>query len=602
MRKINVRATNDAEEIAGIHFFAQCVDELMFDHSDDSYKAPALNVVSRALELKRVANHVKDKELPSETLRTFIDELKWGLGIDPVIEYEEKERLQLALKRVTTGSFSLVKLLPVIDLIIDHITNYGDRIAERIIQVVGNGKEKRLIRSLAVAFCAHVELEGHSRRYVYQHLQRSIIRFLKRPIAVDSSKLINRFIAGIRGGECDAIVVFKCGKEFGRFSDLATKWGVEILEKAPALSKNTDLYKSFSDDDDCLFICVNGRKAADPYQARDDAEYVIDMFSGVIRYLCHDMSLNFDQECVVEMNTEGRVWHALIGKKVNPMLCRNESNGVVEETDFRKLSELISGTHLDGLSTRKFVNALTYHRAALRAPVYETQLVSLWSALEGLLPSPDSGEVRIKYFAQVVSSILTLAYSNKLFDVVTNELAREADVSNYIKTTIAGKSFKTQVVQLICSNEYQQARLDVAAILSANPLLRFRLMELNESFSSAKVVLKTLQHHREKVEWHLHRIYWSRNLIVHSADTMPYMMTIVENLHDYLDLVVSCITNYAVEALGVISIDSVVQAIQTDYDIRIDRLMSLSKKGDCICTTENVIEIVFGGNNKFYSV
>lgn len=599
MKKIGIRATNSEDEIGGLYFFVQCVDELLFDHSDDSYKAPALNVVSRALELKRVAEHVKDKGLPAETLRTFISELQWGINSDPILEHNEKEHLLSSLIRVSTGSFSTGKLLPVIELIIDQLFNYGNRIKIKIKETIIDGRQKRNLRALATAFCANVEIEGHSRRYAYQHLQRTIIRFLKKPILLDIPRQVDRFLDGFNGETHDAIAIFRCGQEFEKFTELALSWGITISTTPPKLSKETKAFSSFVENRDGLFLTVREIKAEDPYRARDNAEYLVNMFSGVIRYFCHDKQLHFGEECIVEMNTDGRVWHASIGSKVNPMLCRNESDGLVDESGFKKLSELISGQHLNSISTKKFVNALTYHRAALRAPVYETQLVALWSALEGLLPSPETGEVRIKHFAQVVSNILTLAYSKKLFNVLADQLGREFEVKNHIEANVEGDSWNIRIINLICCSEYEQARLDIAAMLDENPLLRFRMMELNESFSSAKSTYKALLHHRDKVEWHIHRIYWSRNLIVHSADTMPYMMTIVENLHDYLDLVIDAIATYAVNANKTVSIDAVIQSLNTDYELRINELSSLTKKADTPCNNSNVISIVHGRHNPF---
>lgn len=403
MKKIVIRATNQNDELAGLYFFAQCIDELLFDHSNDSYKAPALNVVSRVLEIKRVAEHVKDKGIPTETLRTFITELQWGINTDPVLEPAEKEHLLSSLTRVTTGSFSIGKLLPVIELTIDKLFNYEARIKKKIRDTIIDGRQKRSIRSLAISFCANLEIEGHSRRYAYQHLQRTIIRFLKKPINLDIPRQIDRFLDGFNGKKHETIVVFRCGEEFTKFAGLASSWGINISPTPPQLSKTTKAYSSFIENKNGQFLTIRNIKAEDPYRARDNAEYWANMFSGVIRYFCHDNILHFDEECIVEMNTDGRIWHASIGSKVNPMLCRNESNGLIDESGFKKLSELISGKHLNPISTKKFVNALTYHKSALRAPVYETQLVALWSALEGLLPSPETGEVRIKHFAQVVS-------------------------------------------------------------------------------------------------------------------------------------------------------------------------------------------------------
>ncbi|MDP1995985.1 MAG: hypothetical protein Q8J90_02200, partial [Gallionella sp.] len=142
-------------------------------------------------------------------------------------------------------------------------------------------------------------------------------------------------------------------------------------------------------------------------------------------------------------------------------------------------------------------------------------------------------------------------------------------------------------------------RRNVASKLDTNPLLRYRMKELYDSFSSAGKINRTLQKHKNKVAWHLSRIYWNRNLIVHSAESMPYLMTIVENLHDYLDTVMNGISYYASKSASETSIESVVQAILTDADFRMTSLLNISKKQDVPCKLDNYVELIIGKNNAF---
>ena len=51
-----------SEKLVGLLFFAQSLNELLFDYSLDSYKAPALNLHSSALEL----NYLMYKHTNSE--------------------------------------------------------------------------------------------------------------------------------------------------------------------------------------------------------------------------------------------------------------------------------------------------------------------------------------------------------------------------------------------------------------------------------------------------------------------------------------------------------------------------------------------------------
>ena len=280
------------------------------------------------------------------------------------------------------------------------------------------------------------------------------------------------------------------------------------------------------------------------------------------------------------------------------MLCGEKSD--VDPHVISRLTQLIAGHHLTESSTRKYKNALTYHRGALRAPLFQNQLVALWSALEGLLPNPESSEVRIKYFVEIVTSVLVLSYPQKLFKVLAQQLQENCDAATIqLIENLESSNWTNKVMAMVCCEEYDDQRRNVASKLDTNPLLRYRMKELYDSFSSAGKINRTLQKHKNKVAWHLSRIYWNRNLIVHSAESMPYLMTIVENLHDYLDTVMNGISYYASKSASETSIESVVQAILTDADFRMTSLLNISKKQDVPCKLDNYVELIIGKNNAF---
>ena len=65
--------TNDLE---GLLFFAQRLNEALFDFSPDRYKAPTLFTISSCLELLRTASSVKNGVFPLKTLETVFEEFK----------------------------------------------------------------------------------------------------------------------------------------------------------------------------------------------------------------------------------------------------------------------------------------------------------------------------------------------------------------------------------------------------------------------------------------------------------------------------------------------------------------------------------------------
>lgn len=599
MRKIPINVKNPPEEVQGLHFFAQCLDELLSDDSDDSYKAPALNLITRLMELNVLATDVDISEISSDSIRPFLDELEWGLNIDPVISEVEKNLALAGIKRLLTGSLSPKRIAPYADWILDSLADYFGRLKEQIRQNICDGSKKELLRALAISLSAYIEVEGFSRRFAYQHVQRKLIQVLNTNKTIDIQKVINKFLNRFDRAPAEATVYYKGSKDFITFSTYTSDWKIEILEEVPEHDSSDPAHIDFfTIGENTVFVAVNSISALDPYAARDKAEVQLNSFASTLRYHCHESLLQFSENCVVKTAIDGRSIYSIIGVKPNPMLCGEKSD--FDPQTIGRLTQLIAGHHLTKSSTRKYKNALTYHRGALRAPLYENQLVALWSALEGLLPNPESSEVRIRHFVEIITSLLLLSYPPKLFKILAQQLQENGDTETIdLIESLEGSNWTNKVMAMVCCEEYDEQRRRVACKLDANPLLRYRMKELYDSFSSAGKINRTLQRHKNKVAWHLSRIYWNRNLIVHSAESMPYLMTIVENLHDYLDTVMNGISYYATQSTFETSIESVVQAILTDADFRMTSLLNVSKKQDLPCKLDNYVELIIGRNNVF---
>ena len=76
-------------------------------------------------------------------------------------------------------------------------------------------------------------------------------------------------------------------------------------------------------------------------------------------------------------------------------------------------------------------------------------------------------------------------------------------------------------------------------------LLRSRFFYLRDVLSEPKFIIDLLDSHKQRVSWQLRRIYRARNIIVHSGKTPSYTGTLIENIHDYLDLIMSTLVHLA---------------------------------------------------------
>ena len=59
---------------------------------------------------------------------------------------------------------------------------------------------------------------------------------------------------------------------------------------------------------------------------------------------------------------------------------------------------------------------------------------------------------------------------------------------------------------------------------------------IGRGYSSQYILLNMSEKYRKRVDWHLSRIYRTRNALVHSGDVPRYIRYLGEHLHYYLDL------------------------------------------------------------------
>src|SRR5690606_37611499 len=72
-----------------------------------------------------------------------------------------------------------------------------------------------------------------------------------------------------------------------------------------------------------------------------------------------------------------------------------------------------------------------------------------------------------------------------------------------------------------------------------HPLLRNRIYELWKSYSTPTELASELVRSRKRTEWHLHRIYRARNLIVHFGEDVDLAPQLLNHLHYYFSMTVT---------------------------------------------------------------
>jgi hypothetical protein len=227
--------------------------------------------------------------------------------------------------------------------------------------------------------------------------------------------------------------------------------------------------------------------------------------------------------------------------QIEPLLPRLQAprkNAV--ELSVHTLGAWQSG-RLDG----PLANALELHNLAVCADDLRVQFVTMWSALESLtavVPGPT-------VISRVTNLLLPIVTWRRLekevrYLAINIRLWRRAAELEMVKVAGLPTSRKNAVhaedVLLAVTRPADHG--DITSILShvsPHPLLLWRTYATWKTFHDPQSLAKDMMRARERLTWHLWRIYRARNLLVHSGLETPLLSHLLSHLSFYLTTVIS---------------------------------------------------------------
>lgn len=594
MKKIYVSPANNCTELEGLIFFTQVLDELLFHHTIDSFKAPALNSISRIHELRVLTQQAILLNKGTRSLTPVLDELEWSIKVDPVITGDTTTITYDIIKKIRGSDKPSKETLYLIDTLFLHLNDYWSDLTKSIKNTILDGRQKEKLLGLATTFSCHIELRGFSRQFAYFSAQNLLIKKLHATEKLDPQKTISEFMDLFDSKNKKWKVIYRGSKEFLQYSTLAEKYGMVVKDVYLNDTAYPPRVRGFlgQSADYPAFIIFDDISSKDYYSARNFSENLIELFRSAYQFHLHDHQLIVNDICVSLNEAAGE--YILLKPIPNPMTCAVERLKPELEAELQNTTELLAGKHLSKNSTRMFRNALEYHKAALTTEIPENQLLDLWAALEGFLPQPDGNGTRFSHYSGLLIPTLMLTYPEKIFRYMSDCIYHGGkDVREFVESSEIDGDFFSKCVCLITAEDQLEQRIKLLNLIHVHPLLRFRIDRSYRAFQSRKCVLETLLSHKNKISWHLHRIYTTRNHIIHSAESLPYLRTLVENLHAYMDTLIPSITRLAVASQRKIDIEAAVKLLSMHEEFFLTTL----RKNDVKCTTENYRSVIFGELN-----
>jgi hypothetical protein len=596
MRKIRCYPLN-TKPLEAFAFFVEAIDEKLYDLADDSYKAPALNTYSRTLELQSIVHAHFVAGLKKDALRPFLDELEWSIANDPALSVESRALCRSQIDNIinrATESSQVSRAIAGLRLV---LRNYFADIEKILTHIIVNGESRKAdILQLAGNFVIQAELNGFPRRHTYHIVQNKLMGLLREEkppsdVAAALSKFFAEFKKDSRPFAC-AFLVDK--KSVQSRAELLSGFGLKVEAKFPNWGKLTNPQQQFVDAQKShqVWLIADETTARTAAGAHENVKLAFQAYESTVRFFDHKVSIDLSPQSIARDNESGQK----VMTRDAPDAMHGWVGGATHtKEDYMYLAEAVHGGHLADDGASRLLRAMNFHKAALLSNSTENQLIDLWAALEGLLPTPKRDSVRIEYFAESVLPTLTLTYPEKIFASTYRDTLRGIGKATAVldSVPVEGSRFY-KFVSIVLDPSAVKLRDELLKSAGMTPLLRNRLFLLGKSFQDKATIQGTLQSHRKKVKWHLYRIYFMRNSIMHSAMSLPYLPTLVENLHLYVDTIIRTISKVAHASPERLTIEAALEYLSAWEKMRLHPLEHEAKGERIAIDSGNLWSLVFG--------
>jgi len=206
--------------------------------------------------------------------------------------------------------------------------------------------------------------------------------------------------------------------------------------------------------------------------------------------------------------------------------------------DVKEGLELLKAHPIDG----RLLGAIELLSLASSSSDSRVRLINLWSSIETLAGGHEGDTTLEKVSAMLVPLIISRQVGR-----ATRNLAIETqNVGAAMGEFHYGVGFPRSTPKFVSPREMLKTLTSpkdsqpITELLdfAAHPLLRYRINRAWATIHDPKQVRSMLTRSKTRLEWHIARIYRSRNLLVHEGEESPFLVPILDNLQNYLSMTV----------------------------------------------------------------
>ena len=524
---------SNLDDLRGMLFFAQIIEELTFPYSLDSNKAPTINAPFLVHEVIEQIGVCLREDIGLASVGHIIDEMEKRLRNNIVVNALITVNLERYLNFNRDNSNEISKKLHVLAREIEPHT-YTLKCME-LLNVNIMNKRKKNIEFIAREMATTLVNLGMNAEYINSN---TVDFFFNKDRKIDSIEVLEEFYSLIYPNSHQFNVCFQIwGLSEVLDEDKIGMFNMKISESLPTeFSGGLSVHSFDGTKENHKYITLSEISAMDVNTAIRNAEARISQLHDLFTVFHHRNQFELSDFALVEQCCVGGI--RKIGRPRNRMHFVSDHR---PKKASKKLDDLIKYVSLpSGGDRERFFRVVDFHSKGVNSDATEGQIINIWISLETITP-PNAKISKIDNVVTGVIPFIGLNYYRRIFDQLAFDLIRW----NRFRLTRLLKEIKVdesagivdKVAMLVVLSDFDEIRRSLYKDLKDFELLRYRVFRLNEILSTPKNALIHIQEHQARVHWQLRRIYRTRNSVVHSGALPEYANMLVENAHDYFDQV-----------------------------------------------------------------
>lgn len=538
-------------DLEALKYFSQLVEDFLYDYTLSSYKVKLMNTHSLCGELIHFFPLIHEKIISKGAQIPIIEELLQSLERDFIVQKILGELYKPFFEKINSNQNDIKLIESTINLL-NSILNekYLTEIHQNIEKIVVNNEhnEKKKLRFLTQTYLTELISNGFSKRYIY---------FTNNSFFFNEQRKVNSVRSFYEFTKCFSLTLHK----YSILIELDKVDWVAGAVKGSNIVIHNKIPESYGLDFNYsgVFIEFNDIKALDPHTAREFAERNLSVFESWVNFYHHKKRLLMKGPVFVKQDNMTKAW--TITENVQSIFKQPDKSENYIGENTKKIFQVIDRLNFE------LIPLLKTHADALRTDNPNQQFVSIWSALDHVI-SRVSKNKNIENIVTTFLPFFSLNYFIKYLSFIINYMNNQYDYlfSKLLESIVEGGNKFEKSVLLLTSKKYEKLRMAelYPNILNENPILVNKIAHIINMVKDKKEMRKAINKHLKYIKWQFHRIYRTRNIIIHDAQTVSYLNNLIENLHEYFDWIIETIIRYSENNPSVTSINEIFTGIEIE--------------------------------------